>query len=637
MLSRLGLNQKLTAGGLTVLFLSAAISIALIAGIANNYWQARKNLHSLTLYQQILTAGNRISAERGPSNSVLGENLNADAMAAHERLESFRNKTDAALHDILLNVDDYGVDAGVITRLQDQLAAARKRTDRVAALPKSQRSSRDIAGAIHAMFEVVEALRPVTTSAINRMVAQDKSLAAPAMMAEILADLRDQVGRYSSYLMPYIVTADPLTDEALSDISMTRGRIFTLWQLAQDEVGFRDGNAQLVEVSRQAAAKFFSTGIPIVDAIIEEGRSGKHYSLTTKELTDLYVPSFLPIENLRTTFLATSFSDAIATRDRAFFWLVTVLAITTIIIVDHIAIIWAVQTGIFRPLLAACQQIIALAEAGHVEDIAIPKGAHEFGRLYDSLQVLKRRLAERSLMAARLKEQADTDALTGLLNRRALDRYCEDIALLGAGMKIGFILLDIDHFKSVNDNHGHQAGDKVLRSVAHLIRTNVRQTCIVARYGGEEIAIVVPNDESHETSVIAERLRSTMEHSRIDLESGIKLQVTASFGVALGGCESLNWVNIFAEADEALYKAKASGRNKVVVSDRPKKPAADIAYTRGTLQEPLSSENLSSHRSLWRFDVIAKITWSMQSLVCFVLDVFCADRSCAGASEYDCS
>jgi len=593
MLSRLGLNQKLTAGGLMVLFLSAAISIALIAGIANNYWQAQKNLRSLTLYQQILTAGNRISAERGPSNSVLGEHLNADAKGAHERLESFRHRTDAALHDILLNVEDYGVDAGAIMRLQNKLATARKLIDRLAALPKSQRSSQDIAVAIQEMFDVVEALRPVTTSAINRMVAQDKSLAAPAMMAEILADLRDQVGRYSSYTMPYIVTGEPLSDTALNDISMTRGRIFTLWQLAQDEVGFRDGNAQLVEVSRQAAAKFFSTGIPIADKIIEEGRSGKNYSLTTKELTDLYVPSFLPIENLRITFLTTSINDAIATRDSAFFWLTTVLAITTIIIVDHIAIIWAVQTGIFRPLLSACQQIIALAEAGHVEHISIPKGAHEFGRLYDSLQVLKRRLAERSLMAARLKEQADTDALTGLLNRRAFDRYCEDIALLGAGMKIGFILLDIDHFKSVNDTHGHQAGDKVLRAVGHLIRANIRQTCIFARYGGEEIAIVVPNDESHETGIIAERLRSAMEQSTIDLESGVKLQVTASFGVAFGGGESLNWTHIFGEADEALYKAKAAGRNKVVVSDRRETTFVDISCAKNYLQEPFSSTNPS--------------------------------------------
>ena len=160
------------------------------------------------------------------------------------------------------------------------------------------------------------------------------------------------------------------------------------------------------------------------------------------------------------------------------------------------------------------------------------------------------------------------DPLTGLSNRRhfksVLDRTTDMVARTGEPALL--LMVDIDHFKAVNDTHGHQAGDVVLQSVAQTLAKCVRPMDTVARYGGEEFAVVLPNCHTYYGVTVAERIRQTIENMEITLPSGQLLHVT----VSIGGAYAPEWVRSTAalwteRADVQLYRAKHEGRNRVIL------------------------------------------------------------------------
>jgi two-component system, cell cycle response regulator len=173
-----------------------------------------------------------------------------------------------------------------------------------------------------------------------------------------------------------------------------------------------------------------------------------------------------------------------------------------------------------------------------------------------------------------LIEHAHIDPLTGLPNRRALkERLAREWARIqrhdGA---LSFIMADIDHFKRVNDAHGHHIGDKVLQQVANAIAESCRQIDLPSRFGGEEFAIVVPGESVSGAVHLAERCRAAVEN--VALTAGAEvLRPTASFGVAdAAGANSPD--ELVQNADEALYRAKAAGRNRVEAHEHAAAPGS---------------------------------------------------------------
>ncbi len=160
-----------------------------------------------------------------------------------------------------------------------------------------------------------------------------------------------------------------------------------------------------------------------------------------------------------------------------------------------------------------------------------------------------------------LNKLAITDKLTGLYNRVKIDATLhQQMKFLNhKGYFFGVILLDIDHFKDVNDNYGHQVGDYVLKTIATLIRENTRFTDIVGRWGGEEFIIICPETGARRLGVLTENLRTLIEKVKFN-DAG---QLTASFGYTVSRNEADSIVKIVSRADKALYDAKQSGRNTV--------------------------------------------------------------------------
>lgn len=161
---------------------------------------------------------------------------------------------------------------------------------------------------------------------------------------------------------------------------------------------------------------------------------------------------------------------------------------------------------------------------------------------------------------------AVVDELTGLYNRRYFDRHVS-IMLEKAFMqerKLGVMMLDIDHFKKINDSYGHDAGDTILREFASRIQRNVRGVDLACRYGGEEFVVLMPDCDDQQAHAIAERIREAVALKPFEIAPDLQVTVTVSVGVALNDAASDTPETLLKKADIALYKAKESGRNRVI-------------------------------------------------------------------------
>jgi diguanylate cyclase len=178
-----------------------------------------------------------------------------------------------------------------------------------------------------------------------------------------------------------------------------------------------------------------------------------------------------------------------------------------------------------------------------------------------------------ALFDTRLELESGRDPLTQLLNRRFLPSLLmREIALQKKHVDRGFclVMIDIDHFKAVNDQHGHLAGDTVLRHVAEVITATVRTSDFSFRYGGEEFLLVLVDCSLSGAEEMAQHIRQKIEGIRIPLSTGEQLHVTASLGVA-AFADDLDYEVLLERADRAMYRAKQKGRNRIEIT-RPSAP-----------------------------------------------------------------
>ncbi|MBB3425808.1 MULTISPECIES: diguanylate cyclase [Rhizobium] len=167
-----------------------------------------------------------------------------------------------------------------------------------------------------------------------------------------------------------------------------------------------------------------------------------------------------------------------------------------------------------------------------------------------------------------LENEASLDPLTRLPNRRVLQRE-GDRCSKEAGMRripFSIIMLDIDHFKKINDSWGHSFGDTVLARLADVIRQTVRKTDIAARYGGEEIVVLLPNTDTRAAAAVAEKIRKDIEDTTLMFEQEA-VHVTVSIGIACSLEPTTDFKHVLEAADKALYRAKAGGRNRVELAE----------------------------------------------------------------------
>lgn len=221
---------------------------------------------------------------------------------------------------------------------------------------------------------------------------------------------------------------------------------------------------------------------------------------------------------------------------------------------------WLVHS-ITGPLKELANNVNAVGTGEVVPETNVA-GDDELGRLVRAVNDMSARVSENTTS---LKELAERDELTGLFNNRALMGLLEDEIARSSryGHTFSFILLDIDHFKDINDTYGHAAGDDVICQLATLITESIREVDKAARYGGDEIAVILPETDGTKALAMAERVRLGVSSQHVMLPGGEMLRIEISIGMAEypGKKESIR--DLLLAADNALYEAKRKGRNRV--------------------------------------------------------------------------
>lgn len=229
-------------------------------------------------------------------------------------------------------------------------------------------------------------------------------------------------------------------------------------------------------------------------------------------------------------------------------------------------------------------RIFRSGEGWFVEDLGSTNGTYVAGlpvikavrvKDGDRIQIGQSTLLRVTLQDEQEQKQSKTlyestvrDPLTGVYNRRHLDNQlsAEFAYAVRHGAPLSVMLLDVDHFKSVNDDHGHPAGDAVLRALAETLNGLVRTEDVVARYGGEEFAVVTRGISGANALMLAERIRRRVEAMSVPVDGGQSLKITVSIGIATnhGNIPFEDPAVLLKACDEALYKAKETGRNRCV-------------------------------------------------------------------------
>ncbi|MFB9951509.1 GGDEF domain-containing protein [Rhizobium puerariae] len=565
------LKGKLLVAMVVLGVFTLVLTVAALVPTWQRYRSAEDNLQAVERFRLVLEAAGRISAERGPSNDIMSIDPGS-SLAAGERLDVFRKSSDAAL-DALDQPVGLAIDPGrlpaVLSHVRERLRRARQDVDRVGTTPLSTRRPEDVQAAIRAMISVVDDFQAVVDWHVAAFTTDRPELTAPFLTGRMIGALREYGGRIASQIMGPVATRQPLGSTHLADSNQTMGKLLELRLLLRGQRIMSDGDPLAPELMEEVDRVFFGKGLELVGTTIAEGRISGDYSMSAVELTRLYVPTFQPLERLRTTFLDEVVRSYRRQHDVAFWRLVEIGAITLSTLFVLFLASRLIRIYVLNPLLAARRQIIALAEGGEVDDIRVVSRAPEMYSLFDALELLHSKLEERSEYEARLKTQAEKDGLTGVWNRRALERFGLSRVERGACL----MLIDIDHFKSVNDTYGHLMGDAVLKDIAALLQANARPSDIVARFGGEEFAILTPHSDLVAAFGLAEQLRELVQSHVVRLVgTGKEIKVTASIGIAaVQNSGEDGWRQLMSVADEALYCAKRNGRNRscIFLEGRP--------------------------------------------------------------------
>ncbi len=221
------------------------------------------------------------------------------------------------------------------------------------------------------------------------------------------------------------------------------------------------------------------------------------------------------------------------------------------------------------PCSAACVPVSITGRAIGVLHATGPDHTPPDETAIDHLDTTARRAADRITLLrafAKSETQASTDPLTGLLNRRSLENQVRDLQRDGLAYAVAYG--DLDHFKALNDTHGHEAGDQALRLFSRVVRDSIRPNDIAGRYGGEEFVIVLPDCDTDTATIVLERVRESLA---LALTTGRVPTFTVSFGLA-ASTDADTFDQIVIEADHALLTAKTAGRNRVIVAPHPTEP-----------------------------------------------------------------
>ena len=560
------LSQKLYIAMSIIILSLCSLSIPLIVKSYRDYNKTNQALTEIQALQAVADLANKISRERAPANKLMSSNQQDFAKHVLE-LKLYRLTVDEQMKktlEVLKHSNLPNLDLSLFDRLDEALTQGRQQVDAYAALPREQRNAETMDQAILKMFSAWDRSHDVLKDVIAVSEGKDTAVSNFYVQILLLADLRDQAGRAASNVMAHVAFKQPIPETNLARSLQTRKQVMYLWALIDTLQPERDKTEEFKVLHQAVYNEFLAKGLLIVERLMNESIYHRPYYLTGTQLTEAIVDKFSTVVELQNYLLKYSVEKAIIEKHKAQNILLTTVGISLISIFAALFTMIYARKRVFSPLIQAREILFDLSHSSIRPNPMDTKDqpANVYS-LFTAIQQLKQTLQQRDALEFRLKNIAHLDSLTGVANRYALNEYIKLLENQPTQFsETCLMVIDIDHFKQVNDVYGHLMGDQVIQFVAEKLKENIRTSDLLVRYGGDEFIVLIENVGMERALKIAEKIRSEIyEAKSVDNVRCPDLKVSISIGVAIG---ATSWMALLEKADRALFQAKEQGKNKVV-------------------------------------------------------------------------
>ena len=560
------LSQKLYIAMSIIILSLCSLSIPLMVKSYNDYIKANQALIEIQALQAVADLANKISRERAPANKLMSSNQQDFAKHVLE-LKLYRLTVDEQMQktlDVLKHSNLPNLDLSLFDRLDEALKQGRQQVDAYAALPREQRNAEKMDQAILEMFNAWEHSHDVLKDVIAVSGGKDTAISNFYTQILLLADLRDQAGHAASNVMAHVTFEQPIPETNLARSLQTRKQVMYLWELIDTLQPERDKTQEFRELHQAVYNEFLAKGLLIVERLMNESIYHRPYYLTGTQLTEAIVDKFSTVVELQTYLLKYSVEKATIEKRKAQNVLLMTVSISLISIFAALFTMIYARKRVFGPLIQAREILFDLSHSSIRSNPMDTKDqpANVYS-LFTAIQQLKQTLQQRDALEFRLKNIAHLDSLTGVANRYALNEYIKLLENQPTQFsETCLMVIDIDHFKQVNDVYDHLMGDQVIQFVAEKLKENIRTSDLLVRYGGDEFIVLIENVGMERALKIAEKIRSEIYEAKpLDNVRCPDLKVSISIGVAIG---ATSWMALLEKADRVLFQAKEQGKNKVV-------------------------------------------------------------------------
>ena len=472
---------------MSVIILSVLlIAVPQIISNYREYSRANRALVNIQALQVFAETSNKISRERAPTNKAMSSST-ANFPDRIKELQNFRKDVDQQINLTVETLNKAGFTSladQVNVQLRYDLNIARKQVDAYLALPLKERNSVQMDQVIQGMFRAWDTCRVMLQQLINHSKKNNSDVTDYASIVLILADLRDQSGRVASNIMAPLSFSEPLPEYNKARSLQTQEQVKYLWRLMDTMQIESLKTPEYLYLYGQVKTQFIDQGLPIVNRLVQESRNQQPYFLTANQLTDAIVDKFNTVVNLQKYLLETHALSArhrMESEQRQFF---ITLFISLLSLSVAVFTMLYTRKKLFEPLIYARNMILELSqvqERDYLGDASIQ--TKEVHTLTDALDKLKEMLKQRDAFEFQLQNSANTDSLTGVSNRLALDVYLKNIATQTERFQeLTLIMVDIDNFKYVNDRFGHILGDSVIVEIARCLKANIAQSDLIVRF-----------------------------------------------------------------------------------------------------------------------------------------------------------
>ena len=559
------LSQKLYIAMSIIILSLCSLSIPLIVKSYRDYNKTNQALTEIQALQAVADLANKISRERAPANKLMSSNQQDFAQHVLE-LKLYRLTVDEQMQktlEVLKHSNLPNLDLSLFDRLDEALTQGRQQVDAYAALPREQRNAETMDQAILKMFNAWDRSHDVLKDVIAVSEGKDTAVSNFYVQILLLADLRDQAGRAASNVMAHVAFKQPIPETNLARSLQTRKQVMYLWELIDTLQPERDKTEEFKVLHQAVYNEFLAKGLLIVERLMNESIYHRPYYLTGTQLTEAIVDKFSTVVELQNYLLKYSVEKAIIEKHKAQNILLTTVGISLISIFAALFTMIYARKRVFSPLIQAREILFDLSHSSiRPNPMDTKDQPANMYSLFTAIQQLKQTLQQRDALEFRLKNIAHLDSLTGVANRYALNEYIKLLENQPTQFsETCLMVIDIDHFKQVNDVYGHLMGDQVIQFVAEKLKENIRTSDLLVRYGGDEFIVLIENVGMERALKIAEKIRSEIyEAKSVDSVRCPDLKVSISIGVAIG---ATSWMALLEKADRALFQAKEQGKNKV--------------------------------------------------------------------------